>query len=248
MRVYFIRHGQSTNNVLADVSQRVYDPPLTDLGQRQAHALAEYLVAAPEMPLGMFALEKDNADNFGFTHLYTSAMTRALQTTAPIAKALNIMPEIWVDIHEAGGVFLKDEDGKETGYPGITRAQLAADFPNYHIPDTVTDHGWWDVRRGEETEDDFMLRVVRVAQQLQRRANQTEVHGNDRIALVSHGLFLSALLKVLMGHPIWKPTSPFFAHYNTAITRLDFNEGWDDPLRLHYLNRVEHLPLEMRSW
>ncbi len=248
MRVYLIRHGQSTNNVLADVRQRVYDPPLTDLGQRQAQVLADYLVAAPEMPLGMFALAKDSADNFGFSHLYTSAMIRALQTTAPIAKALNIKPEVWVDIHEAGGIFLKDEDGEETGYPGITRSKLAAEFPEYQIPDHVTENGWWDIQRGEEKEDDFMARALRVAQHIRRRADQTEVHGNDRIALVSHGLFLSALLKILMGHSVWNPTSPFFAHYNTAITRLDFNEGWDDPLRLHYLNRVEHLPLEMRSW
>lgn len=248
MRVYLIRHGQSTNNVLTDVRQRVYDPPLTDLGHRQAEYLATYLATMPEMPTGMFGLEKDNADHFGFTHLYTSAMTRSLQTTRPIAKALNIKPEIWVDIHEGGGVFLKDENGIETGYPGITRSQITVDYPDYGIPETITENGWWDITRGEEKPDDFMLRVVRVAQVIYKWANQQEVHGNDRIALVSHGLFLSALLKVIMGHPVWNPTSPFYVHYNTAITRLDFNEGWDDPLRLHYLNRVEHLPAELRSW
>lgn len=248
MRVYLIRHGQSTNNILADVRQRVYDPPLTDLGHQQAQQLANYLATTPEMPIGMFAIEKDNADHFNFTHLYTSAMTRCLQTTRPIAKALNMKPEIWLDIHEAGGIFLKDEDGIETGYPGITRTQVTTDFPDYVIPELLTETGWWDTARGEEKSDDFMLRVVRVAQLIRQRASQTEKHGNDRIALVSHGLFLSSLLKVLMGHPVWNPTSPFFAHYNTAITRLDFNEGWDDPLRLHYLNRVEHLPAEMRSW
>ncbi|MBK8035238.1 MAG: histidine phosphatase family protein [Chloroflexi bacterium] len=45
LELYIIRHGQSTNNALPDDSQatRVNDAPLTDLGKRQAEALATYL-------------------------------------------------------------------------------------------------------------------------------------------------------------------------------------------------------------
>ena len=42
-QLFFIRHGQSTNNALADPTQRVQDPELTELGQIQAERVAEYL-------------------------------------------------------------------------------------------------------------------------------------------------------------------------------------------------------------
>ena len=36
MELYLIRHGQSTNNLLATAEGRSHDPPLTETGQRQA--------------------------------------------------------------------------------------------------------------------------------------------------------------------------------------------------------------------
>ena len=47
MQLYFIRHGQSTNNALWDSTSeekvRVEDPELTDIGKKQAQHLAEYI-------------------------------------------------------------------------------------------------------------------------------------------------------------------------------------------------------------
>jgi broad specificity phosphatase PhoE len=50
MQVYFIRHGQSTNNVSwelrdAEGYDRVSDPPLTPLGMLQAQTLANFIAS-----------------------------------------------------------------------------------------------------------------------------------------------------------------------------------------------------------
>ena len=63
-------------------------------------------------------------------------------------------------------------------------------------------------------------------------------NSDERVALVSHGGFIDALLKALCNQlpsqHLW------YHHYNTAITRLDFDQ--DDRLHLRYLNRIDHLP------
>jgi broad specificity phosphatase PhoE len=45
MELYLIRHGQSTNNAAQDpwTTNRVADPPLTELGRQQAQSTAESL-------------------------------------------------------------------------------------------------------------------------------------------------------------------------------------------------------------
>ena len=57
---------------------------------------------------------------------------------------LDLAPEIWVDIHENGGIYLDhgDERGK-VGYPGQTRAEIAARFPTIIAPKEVGENGWW---------------------------------------------------------------------------------------------------------
>ena len=76
MRLYFIRHGQSLNNALYEEGreqERVYDPHLTDIGQEQAQLVARYLADGIDMPGKL-------REAFQLTHLYCSAMTRAMQT------------------------------------------------------------------------------------------------------------------------------------------------------------------------
>ena len=54
MELIIIRHGQSANNALVDIGNREVDPPLTELGKRQAEVLAQYLSegANHELPVG----------------------------------------------------------------------------------------------------------------------------------------------------------------------------------------------------
>jgi broad specificity phosphatase PhoE len=244
MELYIIRHAQSINNALMDIRERVMDPALTDLGRRQALAIAEHLAKGvnPEMSIG--ATEEDTSvrrrQGYGLTRLYCSAMQRALQTARPIGEALELQPEVWVDIHEHGGIYLdRGEEGGLVGYPGKSRGEILAEFPNYVLPDQITEAGWWN--RGFEDWPACQGRAIRVAGQLRELAQQLD--GQERVAIVSHGGFISALLKALMD------TLPgadfFFHHFNTAMTRVDFRT--DGRLDVRYLNRIPHLSPELVS-
>ena len=241
MELYIIRHGQSTNNALTDMRDRVMDPPLTELGHRQARAVAQHLASGvnPEMSVGVS--EEDTSvrrrHGYGITRIYCSAMHRALQTAHPIGEALGIAPEVWVDIHEHGGIYLDyDDDRGLVGYPGKTRSEILTEFPGYILPDGVTEAGWWN--RDHEDWPGCQGRAIRVAGELRELAQQVGAH--ERVAMVSHGGFINALLKALLNHL----PSPeiFYHHFNTAITRLDFRP--EGRLSVRYLNRIPHLSPE----
>lgn len=242
MELYIIRHGQSANNAVGeDQHLRVQDPELTAIGHRQAQHVADFLqhginlerlvLIPPETP------ERDQPQAFGLTHLYCSAMHRALQTAQPIGTALGLPPHVWLDIHEHGGIYLDQPDGGVVGYGGRTRSQVMAEFDGYVLPDALTETGWWDVQRGREDMPDAQARAIRVAGELRRRA-LADSTAADRVALVTHGTFIDALIKALL-HNL--PSDRYFHwHYNCAITRIDLLT--DGRLIIRYINRVTHLP------
>lgn len=243
MRLYFIRHGQSTNNILSNnnyQSQRTQDPELTEIGVKQAELVAKFLPDAVDMP-------HSESERFGFTKIYVSPMIRALNTAKPIVEALNMQPEVSTDIHEIGGLFTADAEDNVTGYPGLNCQDFKERYPSYILPDVITDRGWWDVTNPRETPDSFMGRAIRVALNLRKLAHTTE-----RIVLVSHAAFLDSLIKAILGQLPSHPNNLFYNHYNTGITRIDFAESKysssPDHIRIHYLNRVDHLPPELRTW
>ena len=100
MDLFLIRHGESSNNALADVSLRVADPELTEKGRDQIEYAADYIGKG----LHLYPEEREEGQP-GLDRLYCSAMIRAMHTAEPIGKALGMAPEIWVDIHETGGIF-----------------------------------------------------------------------------------------------------------------------------------------------
>jgi 2,3-bisphosphoglycerate-dependent phosphoglycerate mutase len=246
MRLYLIRHGQSTNNALLTEGRyekdRTYDPRLTARGEQQAELIARYLASAVDMPDG---------ERFHLTHLYCSPMLRALQTTRPLAQALAMEPEIWVDLHEIGGLFTVEAGNSIASYPGYSRAEIASQFPGYRIPDNIREDGWWRTDGIRESPADFVGRAIRVALSLRDRTRSDE-----RIALVAHAAFFDALLKALLNQAPMHPDALFYNHYNTGITRLDFGKDTiysganisPERMRLHYMNRVDHLPFDLRTW
>jgi len=239
MQLYLIRHAQSYNNALDNFSQRMADPHLTKLGHRQAQIVADYLghgINRDMIAKTVENIEMTSQRGFGITKLYCSAMYRALQTTSPISKALGIAPEIWLDTHEYGGIYLEEED-QIVGYSGKTRSEISAEFPEYVVPDTITETGWW--QGGREDWPYCHGRAISTADKLRKLADQDET-----IALVTHGGFIDALLKAIFNQ---LPTQHiFYHHYNTAITRLDFHT--DGPhVNVWYLNRIDHLPPELIS-
>lgn len=243
MRLYFIRHGQSANNVLNQsqyLTHRTHDPELTEIGHQQAQKIADYLVDAIDMP-------HPELEPIGFTKMYVSPMIRALDTAKPIAEALNIVPEVWTDIHEVGGLFTADAEDNVTGYPGLCTTDFADKYPHYVLPEHISDTGWWNVNHGRETPDQFLGRAIRVAMKLREYA-----HTDEQIALVAHAAFLDSLIKALLNQLPTHPNNLYYNHYNTGLTRIDFAESTystsPDHLRVHYINRVDHLPPELRTW
>jgi 2,3-bisphosphoglycerate-dependent phosphoglycerate mutase len=222
MRFFFIRHGQSANNMLYAATgsnkRRDSDPELTDIGRQQVDFLAEYL--SYEMP--------------GITHLYTSLMVRSVATGTVVAKRLSLPLVAWPDLHEEGGIYLSDEHGIHIGQPGKNRAYFVEYYPELVLPDMLGVSGWWN--RAFETDDERPVRARSVLRELINR------HGNSnhRVAVISHGgfynQFLSALLNPLHKQPVW------FVLNNTAITCLDFF-----PTRIEFLyhNRVDFLPPDL---
>jgi broad specificity phosphatase PhoE len=226
MDLYIIRHAQSTNNALDDPRNRSCDPRLTELGLRQAEILAGHLAASPHL------------DGDGPTiRLYCSPMWRALQTAHVMGRALGLSPEVWVDIHEIGGIYLDHgEAGGLVGYPGATRHQILADFPSVALPTQVTGEGWW--QGGYEDWPACHRRAARVAEALRDQSGRQE-----RVLMVTHGGFINALMNILVGQ---SPDSPVVYHQrNTAISLISF--GDNGRLHIHYLNRASHLAPDMVS-
>ena len=223
MELFLIRHGQSTNNALTDWTLRVEDPPLTESGQRQADCAARHLAAGRHLLPDARETARPLLDR-----LYCSPMIRAMQTAQPIGALLGVTPEVWVDIHEAGGIYL-DHGERKIGYPGRTRRELAELFPDYVLPHALSDQGWWN-REFEEAHQAHARALV-VAQALRERAAE-----DARVGVVSHGDFLSALLKALAEqHP---GEGPYYEHRNTGITHIDLTP---QGARVRYLNRIDHL-------
>jgi broad specificity phosphatase PhoE len=238
MEVYLIRHGQSANNVIesalpgspAAQASRHQDPELTARGERQAQCAAAFLVRG-----GHLYPDEHQPQRPVLDQLFCSPMIRALHTAQFIGQALDLRPEVWVDIHEMGGIYL-DQDGGKMGFPGQGRSQLRARFPEVQLPPEIREEGWW--RGGFEEVPQAQGRAIGVASQLRRMAGN-----GGRVGLVSHGDFLNALLKALENQ--LPSTGTYWEHRNTGITRLDFEPSGRMVLR--YLNRIEHLPAELLS-
>lgn len=227
MQLYLVRHGQSFNNTLPDGAGRMADPHLTEAGEKQAPLVAKHLAeGATKDPYNAGGA----TSGFGITRLFTSAHLRCLQTSAPIAEALDLDPEVWPDVHEECGIWM---DGEET-CPGMTRSEIAAQFPRVTIPDSIDDDGWWN--RPRETEAEWVARAARVAETLWQEHADTD----ERIAIVSHGGFIKDLIGALVaGGPL---QTEAVSIRNTAITYFAFEAG---QLILGYVNRIEHLPPEL---
>ena len=236
MDLFLIRHGESANNALTDISQRVADPELTAKGRVQAERVAAYLAE------GLHLTPSERAeDRPFFDRLYCSPMIRTLHTSQAIEQAMGYRSDIWVAIHEMGGIYL-DHGGERgvVGYPGLTRAEIAARFPTSTPSAEVGEDGWWDA--GKETDQQAHHRASGVAADLRARAEENaHIEKNARIGFVTHGGFMSLLLSALGNQA--QDDGSYYGHENTAITRIELAPG---NTVIRYLNRTEHLPDELQ--
>jgi 2,3-bisphosphoglycerate-dependent phosphoglycerate mutase len=248
MQLYIIRHGQSFNNALwaetGSSNGRLSDPPLTEIGEQQANCIAQYIYLTDQKGKLENDSNRHNRQGFNLTHLYTSLMLRAVQTGHAIAEALDMPLDVWECIHEWGGIFLDDpETGEPTPLPGANRSFFENRFSRLIIPDWLQENGWWNNRPFEQRED-TIHRARQFATELLERHGDTD----DRVAIVTHGGFASMFYTALFN---FKETNltlgdeefhTWLRINNTGFSRLDFEDNYIVQI---YMNRVDHLPLEL---
>lgn len=215
--LYLIRHAQSANNALPE-SQRVHDPPITQQGERQVESLAE-----------RFRGET-------ITHCLTSGFLRAVQTMRPVAKAVGKRPAIWTELHEVGGCFSGYQHGKLEGRPGMNRATLSTDFPDFDLPDDICDKGWWKSKPYEDYAD------ARLRAEAQSKRLLEEFRGTGAcVACVIHADFKAMMLESLLGDQISVSAIDLM---NTGVSKL-LCAG--ETVEAIELNDASHLPHELVS-
>lgn len=225
MNLLLIRHAQSKNNPLEQtldyLKGRLADPPLTELGHEQAQRLATW---ASHDPL------------FGqVTYLYSSLTTRAVQTAAPLAKALGLKVHGLRDAYECGGLNTGPA-GQFAPVAGRDHASLLLDCPALLWPEELLDQGWdggyepWDRTR-------FAQRASVVNSRLRG------VYGEgDVIALITHHDFAQFLMADLLGLPALDGEGLRFRLNNTATASIELRA---EERVLRWLNRAPHLTLDL---
>lgn len=96
MRLLLVRHGQTSGNLRGALDTALPGPPLTELGQEQARALAERLGGEP------------------IVAVYASQATRAQQTAAPLAEALGLEVQVIEGVKEVAAGDLEDHTSRES--------------------------------------------------------------------------------------------------------------------------------------
>lgn len=247
MQVYFIRHGQSTNNVSwelrdAEGYDRVSDPPLTPLGMLQAQTLANFIASthsnsADSLSVGAYRHQVK------ITHLYSSLMIRAIHTGTILSEMLGIPLVGLPEVHEIGGIYLETEaDGKtEISFEhGVTPAYLQENFPAFRLHQPIDEKGWW--HGGMEPETEPMMRAKQVLALLKDRHLGT----NDQVAIVTHGGFFNTLARTIFSVRPDEPNNTklptWFSFCNCAISRIDFV---NDRAVWVYHNRTDFMDEDM---
>jgi len=229
MEIYFVRHGRSSNNSLEEnlrlhnktqfyEAARTSDPTLTIEGIIQARKLSKIL-----KPLSA-------------AKVFTSPMLRAIQTADPISKSLNSPSEIWVDLHEFGGMYELNDQGDYEGTGGLTKEEIQKKFPGTIVSESFRgfNHGWWSNPR-PETRAEVDARAQRVAERLMKYAKENS--GKVKyLWLVTHGTFLSLVLSALLNFKV--PKSIVIHHNNVGVSALLIEKS--GLIRIKFLNRIIH--------
>ncbi|MCT8136835.1 histidine phosphatase family protein [Anaerobacillus sp. CMMVII] len=154
-------------------------------------------------------------------YLYSSDLERAYETATSISAhhPLDVIP--WDKIREIG---LGPLEGK-------TRQEIVLQYPEINKTSSILTTGI----TGTETVEEITARCQYVRQQL------LSGHKRHRVALVSHGGFISIFLMYLMFGESWNEVHRPFIIGNTGVTKIEFLEN-EKPV-FHYINKDSHLLL-----
>jgi 2,3-bisphosphoglycerate-dependent phosphoglycerate mutase len=242
MRLYLIRHAESSNNVAygSDDYHRFHisDPEITETGHRQAQLLARHL-ARPGSETCQRPEDNGSAKDYGLTHIYCSLMTRSILTACYIGEAFGIRPLALADVFERKGVYKVDDKGREVGVEGPARGYFEDRFPDLVLPGALDGNGWWN--RPVESDRDFLARVKKSLERIIERHGES----SDSIGLVSHGDYIDQCINELMGVDRLPPNyeNPWEANWvthNTSVSRVDL---LNRSRNIIYLNRIDHLTI-----
>ncbi len=195
--IYFVRHGQTAQNA-AKRFQGHSDTDLDETGRSQARRVAARL--AHENPAA----------------IYSSDLTRAVQTAEPIAKALQLTVKPREDLREINV-------GDATG---MSKAELQE-----HLPAMFAE-GWHHVKfPNGESYDDTAQRVSGATRKI------AAAHPGQKVIIVTHGGSIRCAVIGLLGIPV-KALEGLFV-FNTSITRIAFDGN--GRARMLGLNDAAHL-------
>ncbi|MBI4868482.1 MAG: histidine phosphatase family protein [Candidatus Wallbacteria bacterium] len=234
MRLFYVRHGHSSNNTLGPIEgrSRVEDPPLTPLGLRQVEALC---TAVRRRFISSIACNgrPEDSDLTPVTHIYSSLMQRALVTATRVAEALAMRVTAWPDTHEVGGIYRYCESGDEMiGLPGNDRAHFEARFPDLLLPYELRGP-WWN--RPFEEVGEAAHRAARVLSSLTGEPRRAD----EAVILVGHRGFYNLLLAVMQRPARQIAEMPgLFELHNCAISRIDLST---EHSRVVFSNDATHL-------
>ena len=161
-----VRHGQSAPYVSGqpfDLVDGHGDPHLTDLGQHQARLVGNRLANEP------------------INAIYTSNLTRTIQTAAPLASKLAIEPTVEAGFRE---VFLGD-------YEGGAFRELAADG-HPHVMRFRKERDWGFIP-GAESNADLRERTMAAFDTVVER------HQGGMVVIFCHGGVIGAVLGAVVG-------------------------------------------------
>jgi 2,3-bisphosphoglycerate-dependent phosphoglycerate mutase len=152
MELLLIRHARPQR---AESTAGPADPPLSPLGHRQSDALAGWLAGDPSAPIDA---------------VYTSPLRRAVETAAPLARALGLPPLV--------EPALAEYDAEAIAYIPIEELQAAGDPRWMERPDDI-----------ESFQAEVMAGVDRL----------TATHPSQRVALVCHGGVVNVIVAAVLG-------------------------------------------------
>jgi probable phosphoglycerate mutase len=175
MELLLIRHALP---VRIEAAEGAADPGLSELGVRQAEALAAAL------------------DGEGVDALVTSPLRRALETAAPVASTLGLVPEV-VD-------GLAEFDRDSNWYIPIEELRAAGD-PRWRS--YLDDH--WGTEAGLDPTG-FRAAVVRSVEDV------IAANRGRKVAAVAHG----GVINAYVGHVLQTPMPGVFEPTYTSITRV----------------------------
>ncbi len=164
--ILLVRHGESAPAVTGEPFPLVDghgDPPLAPDGVVQANRVATQL-----------ARTRIDA-------IYVTTLQRTVQTAAPLAARLGLMPQVCADLRE---VYLGEWEG------GLFRQRVAQNDP---VAVRMRAEQRWDVIPGGEPTEDLSARVRRGVERI------AATHPDQRVAVFTHGGVIGQIMAEATG-------------------------------------------------